>query len=416
MKKYHILFLLLDSGFIAFVILFKTFLWGGKHLSPYLFFAVLLFLSLILVATSKHRRKIIQISSFYLLCYIISVFLLFQIFHWPNHDREYIRVPDGYSSYPWMVDKPALEDFDTLMLSELLKKADQINNLRSVIIVKDKKLVVERYFHGCTVDDAFNMFSMTQAIMSSLTGIAVDKGIINSVNDTVIGYFPKYRSKAFVNDKTDLTINHLLTNTAGLSGNKYESSFKSLNWIRSTLKRPKQQETGKHYFQQQTGHLLSGIITNSSRKSTKEFAEEYLCKPLGIRITDWFRSPEGIYQGNNALYLTSRDLARFGDLYLSQGELDGKQIISEAWIKEATHTHVKTNYTLNDNFIISGVGYSWLTAKIHDYEVLFTSDLVGQYIINIPAVNVTIVTTVFKMHDHELMKELISDIISTFKS
>ena len=95
---------------------------------------------------------------------------------------------------------------------------------------------------------------------------------------------------------------------------------------------------------------------------------------------------------------------------------DGKQIISEAWIKEATHTHVKTNYTLNDNFIISGVGYSWLTAKIHDYEVLFTSDLVGQYIINIPAVNVTIVTTVFKMHDHELMKELISDIISTFKS
>ncbi len=415
MKKFHILLSILVIGFIVLVILFKTYLFGGKHLVPYIAFIILFIVSLIFFFTNRNKKKILLISSTYLLSYIIINLFLFSFYHWPNHDREYVSVPKDYTSYQWQTDKPNNNDFDTVKLSNILERAKNITNLRSVLIVKNKKLVVEKYYHGCSKNDAFNMFSMTQSFMSSLIGIAIDNSIIESEYDNIINYFPKYKNEDFVLEKADIKIKNLLTNTAGLSGDKNERSFNSLNWTKSTLKRKKTGKTGDHYFQQQTGHLLSGIITEASGENTKDFAEEYLCKPIGIKIIDWFQSPEGIYRGNNAIYFTSRDLARFGDLYLSKGKLDGKQIISENWIDKSKEQYVDIDFQVTDNFKISGIGYSWLTGKIHDYDVFLSGDMLGQFIINIPSVDVTIVTTRYKLYDYQLIEELICDIISTIK-
>ncbi len=415
MKKFHILFSVLVVVFISLVVILKIHLLGGKHLSPYILFAVLFIISTILIIVVENKRKMLLISISYLFSYIVIILSLFHIFNWPNHDREYISIPKDYTSFQWQINEPNTVDFDTEKLSSILKKAETIDNLRSVLIVKDKKLVVEHYYHGCTKNNAFNIFSTTQAFMSSLIGIAIDNGVIGSEHDKIIDYFPHYKDKDYVSDKTDLTIEHLLTNTAGLSGDGRESSFNSFNWTKSTLKRPKIGNTGKHYFQQQTGHLLSGIITEASSKNTKDFAEKYLCKPLGIHIIDWFKSPEGIYRGSNALYVTSRDLARYGDLYLSKGKLDGKQIISESWINKSQKVSIDLNFKITENFTISGVGYSCLTGKIHGYDVFLFGDMQGVFIINIPYANITIVTTRYKTYDYQLIEELICEIISTIK-
>lgn len=413
MKKFHILLSILVIGFIVLVILFKTYLFGGKHLVPYIAFIILFIVSLILFLANRNKKKILLISSAYLLSYIVINFFLFSFYHWPNHDKEIISVPKDYTSYNWQTDKPNFEDFDAVKLSNILDKAENINNLRSVLIVKEKKLVIEKYYHGSSTNDAFNMFIMTQSIISSLIGIAIDNNIIENENKKLIDYFPKYKSKDYVSDKADLTIEHLLTNTAGLDGDQNERSFKSLNWIESTLKRPKTKKTGENYLQQQTAHLLSGIITETSGKNTKGFAEKYLCKPLNIKIIDWFQSPEGVYRGSNAIYFTSRDLARFGDLYLSGGKLEGKQIISENWITKSLKAHSNVEFKINNNFNITGIGYSWLSGKIYHYDVFLVSDLGGQFIINIPSKNITIVTTTYKGHDYQLIEELICEIIST---
>lgn len=415
MKKIHMLFFPLVTVLIVLVFILKIHLLGGKHLSPYLSFILLLITSVVLVYKNHKKKKILLLCSFYLTCYVIIMFLLFRVFHWPNHDKEYVRVYDNYASYPWQTGEPKEDDFDTEKLSTILNNAKSIKSLRSVLVVKDDKLVIERYFHGCTQFDAFNIFSMTQTVMSSLIGIAIDQGIIESEKDKMIDYLPAYKDQTYILDKKNITIENLLTNKAWLNGDEKESSFNSSNWMKSTLKRPRKKTKGIQHFQQQTGHLLSGIITEVSGKSTKCYAEEYLCKPLGIRIIDWFQSPEGIYRGSNALYLTSRDIARYGDLYLSKGNLNGEQILSKKWINKSINTHVEITLHVDKNFLINGVGYSWITGTIHDKKVFIASDLNGVFIVNIPSENITIVTTRYKIRDYQLIETLICDIVSTMK-
>ncbi|MGF7141541.1 serine hydrolase domain-containing protein [Roseimarinus sediminis] len=415
MKKVHILFSLLVSELIVLVIVLKIYLLGGKHLSPYLSFILLLIVSAILIFKNQNKRKMLLLCSFYLTGYVIIMLFLFRVFHWPNHDKEFIRVNNNYTSYSWQTAEPKEDDFNTERLSYILANAKSIKNLQSVLVVKDKKLIVEQYFHGCNQFDAFNIFSMTQTVISSLIGIAIDQGIIGSEKDKMINYFPAYRNQKYISDKKNITIENLLTNQAWLNGNENESSFNSFNWIKSTLKRPRNNKKGIQYFQQQTGHLLSGIITEVSGKSTKKYAEEYLCKPLGIRIINWFQSPGGIYRGSNTLYLTSRDIARFGDLYLSNGKLNGKQILSKKWIDKSLTRHIEITLQVNKDFLINGVGYSWITGTIHNKDVYIASDLNGVFIINIPSEDITIVTTRYKIRDYKSIESLICDIVSTIK-
>ncbi len=415
MKKFHILFSSLVTGLTVLVIILKIYLLGGKHLSPYLSFILLLIVSAVLIIKNQNKKKMLLLCSFYLACYVTIMFFLFHIFHWPNHDKEYIRVQNNYTSYPWQTGEPKEEDFNTEKLSYILTNAKNIKNLRSVLVVKNNKLIVEQYFHGCTQFDAFNIFSMTQTFMSSLIGIAIDEGIIESEQDRMINYFPAYRDQKYISDKKNITIEDLLTNQAWLNGDENESSFNSFNWVKSTLKRPRKKKKGVQYYQQQTGHLLSGIITEASGESTKKFAEENICMPLGIRVIDWFQSPEGIFKGSNFLYLTSRDIARFGDLYLSNGKLNGKQILSKKWIDKTLNRSVEITLPVNKDFTINGVGYSWITGTIHNKNVYIASDLNGVFIINIPSEDISIITTRYKIRDYKSIESLICDIVSTIK-
>ncbi len=414
MKRFHLTLSTTLIGLIITSIIFKTYLFGGKHLFPYFAIGILILELSVLFIFGKHKRKrILQSGLIYLLGYIIIMSGLFKIFHWPNHDQEIISTPESYISYNWKTEKPSSLDFNTEELSHVLEKATSINQIRSVLIVKDKKLVVEKYYHGSSVNNAFNLFLMTQPLVSSLIGIAIDEDFIDNTNQKVFEFFPEYKSKSYVSDKTDLTIEHLLTNRAGLGGDQNERSFKSLNWTKSTLERPRLDKSGKFKLQQQTAHLLSGIITQASGMNTLDFAEQYLCNPLGIKIIDWFQSPEGIYRGSNAIYLTSRDLARYGNLYLSGGRADGKQIIPESWINQSYNEPLKFKMALNDNFMISGIRYSWLTGTIHNHDVHFATDLRGQFIINIPGKDITLITTTYKLDDYQLMESLVCDIIAT---
>jgi len=416
MKIFHTISSVLLIILLSTVVLYKTFLIGGKHLFPYFGFVFFSVLFLIFYISKKeYRKQILKFALIYLSTYIIFAFSLFKIFHWPNHDNEIIDTPKEYVSYQWKTETPKFENFDTLNLSKILINADKIEHLRSVLIVKDEKLIVENYYHKGSKNQAFNIFLISQTIMSSLIGIAIDEKFIGNVNDKMIDYFPQYRNKVYILDKADITIENLLTNTAGLSGNRFERSFNSLNWTRSSLKRPKINKTGDFFFQQQTAHLLSAIITETSGMNTRDFANKYLCIPLGIKIIDWFESPEGIYRGSNAIYLTARDIARFGNFYLSDGKIDNKQIISKNWIEQSIFPHIKVEIKINENFIITGAGYSWLSGKINDLDVFLTTSLGGQFILNIPSKNITIVTTTYKPFDYQKIDDLIYKIISTIK-
>jgi CubicO group peptidase (beta-lactamase class C family) len=109
--------------------------------------------------------------------------------------------------------------------------------------------------------------------------------------------------------------------------------YSSPNWIKATIESPLAFDPGEkmRYNTFQT-HLLSGIITKATQKSTLKYGKEFLFDPMGIDVDEWKQDPQGAYFGGNEMYFTSQEVALFGYLYLNHGFLNGRQIVPSAWV------------------------------------------------------------------------------------
>ncbi|MDA2778503.1 serine hydrolase [Bacillus cereus group sp. Bc002] len=240
------------------------------------------------------------------------------------------------------------------------EKLDQIiqeeyGNVNGMLVVQKGNVIFEKYYKGHGPDDAFHVASVTKTIISALIGICIDKGYIKSVDQRVIEFFPEYKLKA-----SEVTVRYLLTMTAPYPFVDWQEPLEELctqqDWIQYTLNRiGNGGEIGFFKYSSAGAHILSAIITNATGKSAREFANEYVFQPLGMReipnynmkafrfddlfgkdVKGWVHDPNGISTGGWGLTLTVKDMAKFGQLYLNEGIHNGKQILSKSWIKEST--------------------------------------------------------------------------------
>ncbi|KAB2440853.1 serine hydrolase domain-containing protein [Bacillus luti] len=232
---------------------------------------------------------------------------------------------------------------------------EDYKNINGMLVMQKGNIIFEKYYNGQGPDDAFHVASVTKTIISALIGICVDKGYIKSIDQRVIEFFPKYKVKS-----SEITVRHLLTMTAPYPFVDWQEPLEELcaqqDWIQYTLNRiGNGGEIGSFKYSSAGAHLLSAIITSTTGKSAREFANEYVFQPLGMReipnynmkafgfddlfgkdVKGWIHDPNGISTGGWGLTLTVKDMAKFGQLYLNEGIHNGKQILSKSWIKEST--------------------------------------------------------------------------------
>ena len=155
-----------------------------------------------------------------------------------------------------------------------------------------------------------------------------------------------------VNDeeKSNITIRHLLTMTSGLKWNENGLNsmftfFVSKKIVKRVLKLSLVNESGTT-FNYNTGltHLLSAIITKAAEMSTLEFAEKYLFGPLDISNVQWSTDRDGYNIGGSELFMTPRAMTKFGVMYLNQGKYKGRQIVPKNWIAESTVTQIEGKF------------------------------------------------------------------------
>ncbi|GAI35793.1 unnamed protein product, partial [marine sediment metagenome] len=133
---------------------------------------------------------------------------------------------------------------------------------------------------------------------------------------------------------------------------------------------------------------MSAILTKTSGESTKEFADKWLFKPLGIKDYHWRKSEDGIYHGGSDIFLTPRDMAKFGYLFLNNGQWNEKQIVPKEWVKKSTTK--KVNIPADDLYA-TGLNYGywwWIQEKAY-----MAWGAGGQYIIVSPDLNLVVVFT-----------------------
>ncbi|PFA54579.1 6-aminohexanoate hydrolase [Bacillus anthracis] len=238
-------------------------------------------------------------------------------------------------------------------LDQIIK--EEYENMNGMLVVQKGNVIFEKYYNGYGPNDAFHVASVTKTIISALIGICIDKGYIKSVDQRVIEFFPEYNVYS-----SEVTVRHLLTMTAPHPFVDWQEPLEELctqqDWIQYTLNRiGNGGEIGSFKYSSAGAHLLSAIITNATGKNAREFANEYLFQPLGMReipnynmkafgfddlfgkdVKGWVHDPKGISTGGWGLALTVKDMVKFGQLYLNEGNHNGKQILSKSWIKEST--------------------------------------------------------------------------------
>ncbi|MBJ8149379.1 serine hydrolase [Bacillus cereus] len=237
-------------------------------------------------------------------------------------------------------------------LDQIIK--EEYENMNGMLVMQKGNVIFEKYYNGYGPDDAFHIASVTKTIISALIGICIDKGYIKSVDQRVIEFFPEYNVNS-----SEVTVSHLLTMTAPHPFVDWQEPLEELctqqDWIQYTLNRiGNGGEIGSFKYSSAGAHILSAIITNAIGKNAREFANEYLFQPLGMReipnynmkafgfddlfgkdVKGWVHDPNGISAGGWGLTLTVRDMAKFGQMYLNEGIHNGKQILSKSWIKES---------------------------------------------------------------------------------
>ena len=283
--------------------------------------------------------------------------------------------------------------------------ARNLSRLHSLLVSHRGEVVFERYYNGVRRDRAANIKSASKSVISALVGIALDRGMIPNVTTPIVTYFPELAQDPDAR-KRQITVEHLLTMRPGLEGTSnrnYGAWVNSRNWVRHALARPMFAIPGEE-MEYSTGntHLLSAILTKATGKSTWEFANEALAKPLGFTLPQWPRDPQGIYFGGNDMLMTPRQMLAFGELYMNEGRAHGQQVIRENWVEQSCDGRPRTRRPGNPGFGGNGgfdplrdreYGYAWWVYEIRGYDTCFAWGYGGQYIFVLPEVDLVIVTT-----------------------
>ena len=272
-----------------------------------------------------------------------------------------------------------------------VKAATELPRLHSLLVSQRGTLVLERYFHGARPDRLANVKSVSKSIISALVGIAIDRRRIGSVRDPIGPYFVDYLRAPADAPKRNITIEDLLTMRAGLestSSRNYGAWVTSRDWVRFTLSR-ELEDTPGNSMEYSTGntHLLSAILTKATKKSTWQYAQEVLAKPLGFSLARWMQDPQGIYFGGNEMLMTPRQMVEFGELYLNRGRVGDQQIVPEKWIDDSFVRRGRSDYS-GESY-----GYGWWIRDLAGQSAFYAWGFGGQYIFVIPRLQLVVVTT-----------------------
>ncbi len=323
----------------------------------------------------------------------------------------------------WITSSPALQkvsEKELHFIDQYIKK--DLKQIQSIILIKNGKMIFEKYYNYATKDMLFNVRSVTKSFISTLVGIAIEKGYIKSVHDKINIYLKDIYKNIKNPQKKKISIYHLLNMTAGLKWVLDWENPKGFawNWFRIknkvpyTLNFPLLAKPGKKcIYSSALSHIISAVITHATKMDTKTFADQYLFGPLKITNYSWDKLDQ-YYGGGFGLSLRPRDMAKFGQLFLNDGQWNGKQIISRKWIKYSTKKHALA--TIKNKKLPYGL--HWWPAKIKNFKCYKAVGAGGQFIMVIPSLKlVTVITTRrFKIGVSDLFKDLLTKIIHANKN
>jgi CubicO group peptidase (beta-lactamase class C family) len=245
--------------------------------------------------------------------------------------------------------------------------------VRGVLVLQDGKVRLERYAAPHSPATRWNSFSIAKSITSTLVGAALKEGAIRSLDDPVTRYIRALRGSAY----DDVSVRQLLTMTSGVKWNEDYTDVNSdvarmyaqppdpgldmtVSYVR---KLPREQPPGtKWVYKTAETNLVGVLVAEATGKALADYLSEKIWRAYGMeRDAEWMVDDVGHEQGGCCLAMTLGDYGRFGQFILDGARVDGKPIVADNWLQEATRTQVSTGAR-------TGYGYQWWTREDGTFE------------------------------------------------
>jgi CubicO group peptidase (beta-lactamase class C family) len=319
-------------------------------------------------------------------------------YNWPSQERPY------WPTNGWQSSDMEYHGIDASKMEIANQFAQNDPLSRALLVIKDGYIVYENYYGNGGVDQSTNLWSVTKSFSSALVGILMDRHTIGSTNELMSELLPAYP------EFNDITLHHVLTMTTGLawaeSGPLWVDWILSDDWVAAALARGQINKAGKKfYYSSGNSHFLTSLVYYKTGESPGKLAKERLFDPMGIPFETidpsiiftswndyltplhqtWTRDPKGIETASFGLYLTARDMAKFGFLYLNKGKWDNQTLLSEDWVKTSTRDH-ETNIYGRYSY-----GYQWYITYVGGHPSFLASGFGGQIIGIVPSLDLVVV-------------------------
>ena len=310
---------------------------------------------------------------------------------------DYAPLPGG----DWPVSPPAEVGLDPDLVAELYLDAAHLRTLYSLLVVKDGQLIAEGYFNGGSIDRQNNMQSVTKSIVSAFVGIAVERGCLQSVDQTMLEFFPEVGDRIMDPRKESITVREMLQMRGGYPWEETDVAYWDALWrgyhVNNIVELPLTRDPGTEFqYSNLTSHWLGLIVARECGRDLRSFAEEHLFGPLGAEPgEDWIQDADGTYMGSGGLHLTARDAAKFGLLYLDEGVYRGERILPAEWVRDSLQSYSEhvDMHRPGPFYQDAGYGYQWWLGRSGEHEYPSARGHGGQLIVLLEDLDMVIVTT-----------------------
>lgn len=298
--------------------------------------------------------------------------------------------------------------------AEIQQQIDSIapKQLSAVLVQQDGKLLFESYYNGTSQDDLHNIRSASKTLTSLMFGIAIGRGLFDSVDDRVLPVFDDYSPQYNHTVKQNMRFFDLLSMTNPLEcddwnsfsvGNE-ERMYMRRDWVEFFLDLPlrghapwelppEQQPYGRDFAYCTAGvSITAAAIETKAKQGLDKFAHDTLFSYLGIDKVIWPQSPTGIVQGGGGLEIRPLDLLKIGQLMLNKGKWESRQLVPSKWIKQSWTAY---SQALEDRQVDYGLLW-WIFSFEINGKTITTYAAAGNggnYLFVAPELNLTAVIT-----------------------
>ncbi len=317
----------------------------------------------------------------------------------------------------WAVSTPEAQGLDSGALARLVESVGKYPQ-DSLLVVRHGRIVLEAYYAPYEAGIPHDLRSVTKSVVGTLTGITVEQGLLAGTGEKVAELFADRKIAHLDARKQAITVQNLLDMSSGIEwveknytpdetiirmyGARDRTSF--------VLDQPMSDAPGTR-FQYNGGnpYLLSALVTKKTGKSAFDFAQGALFRPLGITSADWGKTDkQGVTNGEAGLFLTPRDMARLGYLYLEGGVWEGKRLIPADWVAAARAGKVEATY---------GFHYGELWWSLPEKDAYMARGRHSQLILVLPKLDmIAVMTGVLRDDEYYSPSRLIDEIAASVKS